>query len=73
VNALEACRINKVKKYMFASSVYVNSKEGGFYKASKQSAEIYVEEYFFDSDIEPSRIEEFYEIIHSNFEIITRF
>lgn len=45
VNALEACRINKVKKYMFASSVYVNSKQGGFYKASKQAAEIYIEEY----------------------------
>jgi hypothetical protein len=36
----------------------------------KDDKEIYDEEYFFDSDIEPSRIEEFYEIIHSNFEII---
>jgi UDP-glucose 4-epimerase len=42
---LEGCRLNKVKKFIYASSVYVYSKEGGFYRCSKQAAESYVEEY----------------------------
>jgi hypothetical protein len=36
----------------------------------KDDKEIYDEEYFFDNDIEISRIEDFYEIIYSNFETI---
>jgi UDP-glucose 4-epimerase len=34
-----------VKRFVFASSVYVYSREGGFYRCSKQAAEHYVEEY----------------------------
>lgn len=45
VLALEACRTNSVKRYVYASSVYVHSREGGFYRCSKQSAEQFVEEY----------------------------
>jgi UDP-glucose 4-epimerase len=45
VNVLEACRMQNVKKFIFASSVYVYSREGGFYRCSKQAAEHYVEEY----------------------------
>lgn len=45
VLALEACRRNQVKRYLYASSVYVYSREGGFYRCSKQAAEHYVEEY----------------------------
>ena len=45
LNVLEACRINKVKRFVYASSVYVYSREGGFYRCSKQSSEHYVEEY----------------------------
>jgi UDP-glucose 4-epimerase len=45
LNVLEACRINKVKRFVFASTVYVYSREGGFYRCSKQSSEHYVEEY----------------------------
>ncbi len=43
--ALEACRIHNVKRFVYASTVYVYSREGGFYRCSKQAAEHYVEEY----------------------------
>lgn len=45
VHVLEACRRHGVKRYVYASSVYVHSREGGFYRCSKQAAEQYVEEY----------------------------
>jgi UDP-glucose 4-epimerase len=45
VHVLEACRVNAVKRFLYASTVYVYSREGGFYRCSKQSAEHYVEEY----------------------------
>lgn len=45
VRALEACRHNGVKRFVYASTVYVYSREGGFYRCSKQAAEHYVEEY----------------------------
>ncbi len=45
VNVLEACKINNIKRFIYASTVYVNSKEGSFYRCSKQSAEHYIEEY----------------------------
>jgi UDP-glucose 4-epimerase len=44
-NVLEACRTNAVKRFVYASTVYVYSREGGFYRCSKQAAEHYVEEY----------------------------
>jgi UDP-glucose 4-epimerase len=45
VNVLEACRINKIKRFVYASTVYVYSRQGGFYRCSKQAAEHYIEEY----------------------------
>ena len=45
VNLLEACRAHSVKRFVYASTVYVYSREGGFYRCSKQAAEHYVEEY----------------------------
>lgn len=45
VQVLEACRRHRVRRYVYASTVYVYSREGGFYRCSKQSAEHYVEEY----------------------------
>lgn len=43
---LEACRIAKVKRYVFASSVYVYSNSGGFYRCSKQACETFIENYW---------------------------
>jgi UDP-glucose 4-epimerase len=45
VNVLEACRRNRVRRLVHASTVYVHSREGGFYRCSKQAAEHFVEEY----------------------------
>jgi len=42
---LEACRLQSVGRYVFASSVYVYSKSGGFYRCSKQACEQYIENY----------------------------
>ena len=42
---LECCRRQGVERFIFASTVYVNSREGGFYRCSKQAAELYVQEY----------------------------
>ena len=45
LNILEASRIHNVSRFIYASTVYVHSKEGGFYRCSKQAAESYVKEY----------------------------
>ena len=45
VMLLEACRKAQVQRYIYASTVYVYSRDGGFYRCSKQAAEHYVEEY----------------------------
>lgn len=42
---LEACRRHRVKRYVYASTVYVHSREGGFYRCSKHASEQFVEEY----------------------------
>lgn len=44
-HVLEACRKQKVQHYIYASSAYVFSRQGGFYRCSKQAAESYIEEY----------------------------
>ena len=42
---LEAARAAKLRRFVFASSIYVAGHSGGFYRASKQACELYVEEY----------------------------
>jgi len=42
---LEACRRHGVKRYVYASTVMMHSREGGFYRCSKHAAEQFVEEY----------------------------
>ena len=44
-NILDACVKHNVKRFIYASSFYANSEKGGFYRCSKQSAEIYIKEY----------------------------
>ena len=45
VHALELCRKHNIKRFIHASTIYVNSVEGGFYRSSKKAAEDYIEEY----------------------------
>lgn len=42
---VEAAARANVKRFVFASTIYVYSALGGFYRCSKQAAEIYLEEY----------------------------
>lgn len=42
---LEACREMGIKRFLYASTVYVYSQAGGFYRCSKQAAELYIEMY----------------------------
>ena len=44
-HVMEACRQYDVKRFIYASTVYVYSRDGGFYRCSKQASEHYVEEY----------------------------
>ena len=45
MNVMEACRQHGVARFVYASTAYVHSREGGFYRCSKQASEAYVEEY----------------------------
>lgn len=42
---LESCVKHKVERFVYASTVYVNSRDGGFYRCSKQASENYIDEY----------------------------
>jgi UDP-glucose 4-epimerase len=45
VNQLEAARRADIKRFVFASTVYVYSEAGAFYRVSKQASELLVQEY----------------------------
>lgn len=46
VNLLEVVRINKIKRFIFASSIYANSTLGNLYTTSKVAAENIIKNYF---------------------------
>ena len=45
VNLINMCIKHKVKRFVYASTVYANSAIGGFYGVSKRAAEDYIREY----------------------------
>jgi len=49
---MESSVKNNVSKYLFASSAYVYSKSGSFYRISKQSSELFIESYSEQQGIE---------------------
>jgi UDP-glucose 4-epimerase len=44
-HVLEACRRHRVRRFVFASSVYVYSRHGSFYRSTKQACEKIIENY----------------------------
>lgn len=52
IHTLEAARLANVKRYVFASTIYVYSDKATFYRASKQSAERFVEVYSDNYDLD---------------------
>jgi len=50
--ALEAAVKNNIKKFIYASTMYVYSSHGSFYRASKQAAEIIIEAYKENYDLD---------------------
>src|SRR3990172_155075 len=42
---LDACCRSRIKRFVFASSLYVYSKTGSFYRSTKQSCELLIENY----------------------------
>lgn len=51
LNILEACRIHKVDRYVYASSAYVFSRKGAFYGVSKKCSESIIEEFAHQFDL----------------------
>ncbi len=45
VTLLEEARKAGIRRFVYASSIYVAGQSGGFYRASKQACELYVEEF----------------------------
>lgn len=43
---MEACRNAKIKRIIFASSLYVYSRAGSFYRSTKQACELLLENYY---------------------------
>ena len=51
-NVLEAAREHKINRFMFASTIYVYSELGSFYRVSKQACEKIIEEYQREFDLD---------------------
>ena len=45
ISILDLCVKYKIKKFIFASTIYVHSNQGSFYRVSKQSSELFIAEY----------------------------
>ena len=45
VNLLNLAKKNNVKRFVYASTIYVVSENGGFYRSSKKASEDYIEEF----------------------------
>ena len=51
-NILDACVKAKIARFIFASTVYVYSEHGGFYRSTKQACELLIENYQKTFDLE---------------------
>jgi UDP-glucose 4-epimerase len=46
VNVLEAARTHRIRRFVFASSIYVYSNQGSFYRTTKQACENLIHDYY---------------------------
>ena len=49
---LDSCKKHKIKKIIFASTIYVYSELGSFYRCTKQACEILIENYYQEFGLE---------------------
>jgi UDP-glucose 4-epimerase len=52
INILDACREYSVKRFVYSSTIYVYSDHGSFYRSSKQSCELFIENYNKEYELE---------------------
>lgn len=45
IRILKICKVEKIKKFFYASSLYVNGHHGSYYRCSKIAAENYIKEF----------------------------
>lgn len=45
INILDACREFSIKRFVYSSTIYVYSDHGSFYRSTKQSCELFIENY----------------------------
>jgi len=45
INLLDGAVKNNIQRFVFASTIYVYSRLGGFYRCSKQATELFIEEF----------------------------
>ena len=45
LNIMELASRFKIKRFIFASTIYIHSSQGSFYRVSKHSAELYIDEF----------------------------
>ena len=46
INIMNSCHDHKIKRFIYASTVYVHSREGGFYRCSKEASESFIQEFY---------------------------
>ncbi len=52
INILDACREFSIKRFVYSSTIYVYSDHGSFYRSSKQSCELFIENYYKEFNLE---------------------
>ena len=45
IKIIKLCKKFSVKRFILASTIYVHSSQGGYYRVSKQSAELFIDEF----------------------------
>ena len=73
LNILDACKKFNIKRIIFSSSIYVYSNHGSFYRTTKQSCELFIENYFeeFNLNYTILRYGSLYGIRANNFNFIS--